>query len=409
MSDFGNNSTQYIGSATTQDLNVIVDNANDLLQDIATRFSDLWNNLTTMWGSNKAVEFDSNKTSFFGGLNKSKELTNGFLSSVSASVGALAKGLGGSYSFNERLKPINDVTLKLLPSVDGIKGLQISKINSAVDDFFTFVTNKVNSFVLPQSISVSDENGNILEKFGAKINKLLGDIQEEAQYITDTIKKALESATETAELAVNQALSVLESFFITPAAAEGLDISGAGSSNGGGGAAGPSFWGQLASDYFKGLNDTFGNTKESIQGVWNHDINNVGAGIGAVTETVAYGANGLVNAVGDTAQSLNDASIGVANRLFDVGTGAEVRSREEYWQNIGNDFADNWNSLGNASNFGERVVGVLEGTGRTLADAGQAAMNAGSEAVDWTVGAFETASKYVSDRVTNLVNVLLGR
>lgn len=410
MSEFENNATQYSGSETTQDLNVVIDNVNELLQDIGKKFVSFWDNLTKEWGSNKAVEFDSNKTTFFGGLNKAKEMTNGFLTSVSASVASLAAGLGGSYSFNERLKPINDETLKLQPSVDGIKGMKISEITAAVDEFYAYVTGKINSFSLPQSISVSDENGNILERFGAKINKLLGDIQEEAQYITDTIKGALETANETAETAVNQALGVLESFFITPASAEGLDVSGAGGSAGGGAnaGAGQSYWSQIGQEYLNNISESWNNGVGTIVDAWGHEIDSFGAGAGAVAQSINGAANGMVNAVGDTATIANDGIVGFANTVFDAGQGYDIQSRESYWENISLDYADNWTNFGNATDTGGKILGALEGAGRTIVDAGQTVVNAGSEALDWGIGAVETAANYVSERVSGFINGLLG-
>ena len=112
------------------------------------------------------------------------------------------------------------------------------------------------------------------------------------------------------------------------------------------------------------------------------NVNGLLSGASAVADTVYEGVALLVDVSIDAAQATLDATLSASNWLLD-GFNPRSGTTDEYWQNIGEDYSENWNTFGESKDFWTGAGNIIVGAGRTVVDAVQTVENAVVTAVDW--------------------------
>ena len=128
------------------------------------------------------------------------------------------------------------------------------------------------------------------------------------------------------------------------------------------------------------------------------NVNGLLSGAAAVADTVYEGVALLVDMSIDAAQATLDATLSASNWLLD-GFNPRSGTTEEYWQNIGEDYSENWNTFGESKDFWTGAGNIIVGCGRTVVDAVQTVENAVVTAVDWVSDAADTVVDFLGDAI----------
>ena len=139
----------------------------------------------------------------------------------------------------------------------------------------------------------------------------------------------------------------------------------------------PGLWEQTGGRYA----DSWNGMVEDVKGTW-ADANGLFSGLASLGITFNEWCLFCTDAGLDTIEGAVDIVDWGANWLFDLGTGRGGGTSADYWDHIGEDYAENWD-YSKADNFWEGVGITFTGTVRTVLDAGQTVVNAADTAVDW--------------------------
>ena len=147
--------------------------------------------------------------------------------------------------------------------------------------------------------------------------------------------------------------------------------------------------------------------KSDVSARW-ANVDGVTSGIWATAATIGEAGNMAVDAVVDSAEVVLDTATYGSNFIFDLGTGRGASNSEEYWSNIGEDYAENWKTFGEYDNFWTGAGNVAVGILRTGADALQTTVNAVDTAADWVLDKASDALDWVGDKLGALGSLIFG-
>ena len=164
----------------------------------------------------------------------------------------------------------------------------------------------------------------------------------------------------------------------------------------------PKFLGQKIGDrYVQDWNDLIKDVPER----WSH-VNGAASFITALGTTVYEGVDFVVEGAIDTCTTVIDSVNSATNWLFD-GFNPRSGTTDEYWQNIGEDYAEDWSTFGETHDFWSGAGNISVGILRTIADAAQTVGNAGVTAIDWLLDtAIGSAIDWIGDALGWIHNAL---
>ena len=139
----------------------------------------------------------------------------------------------------------------------------------------------------------------------------------------------------------------------------------------------PGWWEKVTGRY---VDDWNGFTSD-VADTWS-DANGLLSGLGSLAVTANEWFLFSTDTGLDTVEAVVDTIDVGANWLFDLGTGRGAGTSEDYWDHIGEDYAENWD-YSNVDGFWEGAGVTVGGVVRTVADAGQTVVNAADTAIDW--------------------------
>ena len=139
----------------------------------------------------------------------------------------------------------------------------------------------------------------------------------------------------------------------------------------------PSWWEKVSGRY---VDDWHGFTGD-VADTWS-DANGLLSGLGSLVVTGNEWFLFCTDTSIDTVEAVVDTVDVGANWLFDLGTGRGAGTSDDYWDHIGEDYAENWD-YSNVDGFWEGAGVTVGGVVRTVVDAGQTVVNAADTAIDW--------------------------
>lgn len=158
------------------------------------------------------------------------------------------------------------------------------------------------------------------------------------------------------------------------------------------------FWPDQGERYVDDFDDFISDFNER----WSQ-ADNVGDYVLGAVDTVVEAADFLVDGVLDTGQTVNDGVAYGVNALLDIGTGKETYTRDEYFEDglvhVGEDYSENFDNFNNATDFGGKALGLLEGVGRSIPDTAQFLL----EGASWLGDQFSDGVSDVLDDVLDWV------
>lgn len=148
-------------------------------------------------------------------------------------------------------------------------------------------------------------------------------------------------------------------------------------------------------DFTRDVVETWNNVDNPITGIW------------AIADTALefglFVADETLNVAETAVDSVNYCS----NWLFDLGTGRGGSDSGEYWSNIGQDYAENWD-YSNVDGLGSFLWATGSGVVRTGVDAVQTTINAADTAIDFVCDTTSDVVDWCGDRLSDLGDWLFG-
>ncbi len=337
-----------------------------------------------LWASEKAVEFNSHLKRFSEFKKELSEVESGIIMSAGDAASIMASHNGvtfaNPYSSSDFKSREGYTPLRLI--LHGIQGMNIAVASVSLTEF-KGICEQVRSLLdnLPMNLELIDPDGSLLDSFRKKISSASSDVKYMLSGLTNSLEDAFEKEKNEIKLGQEAAEAAL--------AEEQLSF----------------FGDRYANKAYEFLNDFAANLgtvgalgEDSSYGIKDATLGEkIGAGIGFVGNA----AETIVDSALEAVEGATDYVTYGLNWALDLGNAS---SSKEYWQNVGNDMAENWNTLNNATNFWQGALGILEGTGRTAADGVQVVINGANTAIDWVGTALGDGLDWVGDQLGNLWN-----
>ncbi len=361
--------------------------ANSITSDFATAYTVFDSTLYEAWASPRAVEFNRHLETIALVYNETVDALYTVLCAAGIATQEMAQYNGATFSNPYQTIPAGKKFTEyqaLRSDIGGTEGMNIALVNSAYDTFYDQIVNVDQRLRgLPTAFGLYDPSGELQGAYQELINKAITQVEDAINAAIPVINDAIHNEVNQVEFGKTAAETEL----------------GGGEGTEGGGETtkekqpmtplGEHIGERYSTDwqqFIDGWNEKWKNTS----GV----IGAIGNGLGSAVEVVNMAADGVI----DSVLVVPDTVTYLLNGLCDVASpdGAGLKTGQDYFNyQIQHDFYENWDMVRNAENFWQGALGVVVGTGETVVDGLQTAVNAIDVALDWTGNALSDAFNWV--------------